>query len=89
MDDVYTSKNHRINNMRHSKYSKEEYLKLLKWEDSDSSLRDNMEKFNFKKTTAFKKKYSCGGYGGTCGMCKNTYSNGKQKRKNTIIFKDQ
>ena len=27
-------------------------------------------KFNFKKTNATKKLYSCGGYGGTCNYCK-------------------
>lgn len=30
--------------------------------------------FNFKKTNARKKKYSCGGYGGKCAGCKATYS---------------
>lgn len=30
--------------------------------------------FNFKKTNARKKKYSCSGYGGKCSQCKSAYN---------------
>lgn len=48
-----------------------------------------MTKFNFKKTTAFKRKYSCGGYGGKCGMCRGgNYGEGKLFSKEIIEYKD-
>lgn len=57
-------------------------------------------RFNFKKTTAHKKKYSCWGYGGKCSMCKsNNHSEDKAYRKvllsdipttlNTLIVKNR
>ena len=39
--------------------------------------------FNFKKTNGHKKKYSCGGYGGKCSMCRPEIK-GKVKSKLTI-----
>ena len=49
-----------------------------------------MEKFNFKKTTAKKRKYSCGGYGGTCGQCKRGWSwgVGKTSRKVSVGYSE-
>lgn len=40
-----------------------------------------MIRFNFKKTTSKKKKYSCGGYGGKCSMCSAVYGEGKSYQK--------
>ncbi len=31
------------------------------------------EKFNFKKTSAHKYQFSCGGYGGKCSTCKQNW----------------
>ena len=40
--------------------------------------------FNFKKTNARKKKFSCGGYGGKCAGCKSTYNEPKLMSKYTV-----
>ena len=85
MDDLYPSKNHRLNNMRHKKYALQKYTRLS--EQFDCSKDDTFCKFNFKKTNGRKKRFSCGGYGGTCPMCKQgAYGGGKQKRKQTIVY---
>ena len=60
------SKLHRVSNMRHSKYNHQANSRFL----SPKSLGNG---FNFKKTNAKKYKYSCGGYGGRCPMCKRCY----------------
>ena len=86
MDDLYPSKLHRVNNMRHKKFALKKYTKIS--EQFDYNEKDQtFDNFNFKKTTANKKRFSCGGYGGTCAMCKRgAYSDGKRKRKQTIIY---
>ena len=89
MDDLYPSKNHRVNNMRHKKYALKKYTQLSQQFDNCQD-DETFNKFNFKKTTACKKRYSCGGYGGTCPMCKRgLYGDGKQKRKQTILYGDK
>ena len=41
-----------------------------------------IKKFNFKKTNGKKMKFSCGGYGGKCGCCKNNgYGEKKTMKK--------
>lgn len=79
------TKHHRSNNWKHTKLEKKKYFHLLKEDSFESDRLENLTNFNFKKTNAFKKRYSCGGYGGTCGMCKRgRYKNGKTQRKMTI-----
>ena len=66
--DLKPSKCHRIANMRHKKYSEQKY-KLIDNQDKSSNHSYN-GKFNFKKTTATKYKYSYDGYSGACGKCR-------------------
>ena len=84
MEDVFTSKLHRVKNMRHKKYARKQYC-LLAEQDSTYN-EDAVNRFNYKKTTANKYKFSCGGYGGTCGMCKRVYGDGKTQRKQKILY---
>lgn len=60
----------RNRNHKHKINQLKQYTQLLKWEDTPKNQLQYLDKFNFKKTTAFKRKYSCHGYGGKCGMCR-------------------
>lgn len=53
-------------------------------------IRDGLlDKFNFKKTNAFKGVWSCSGYGGKCASCKgSSYGLGKKYTKEYYAFGD-
>lgn len=50
---------------------------------------ETLTHFNFKKTTAFKKKYSCHGYGGKCGMCSNNHKDVKKYSKEETLYSER
>lgn len=84
------SKIQRSGNYKHKKNQLKQYTRLLKWEETSKSQLEYLTKFNFKKTTAFKRKYSCHGYGGKCGMCSGSdYGEGKSFFKEDIIYENQ
>ena len=84
------SKSQRNVNYKHKKNELKQYTKLLKWEEASKSQIEYLHKFNFKKTTAFKRRFSCHGYGGKCGMCSNnSYGEGKLFFKEDIIYENQ
>ena len=79
------TKNHRTNNWKHAKREKRIYYQLLKENNADTKRIEDLEHFNFKKTNALKKKYSCGGYGGFCTWCRRMeHKGGKIQRKMVI-----
>lgn len=69
-----------IKNGQHKKFSRQKYIQIdyimgrggptLKNGVFEPYENESFEKFNFKKTTARKYQYSCGGYGGRCSNCK-------------------
>lgn len=72
-------KRHSYNdNLKH----KEKQLKKVKLTSLHECVRDHLlDKFNFKKTTAWKGMWSCSGYGGKCASCKNSYNEPKKFQK--------
>lgn len=63
-------------------------MRLCKWQEMSEKNAKFLNNFNFKKTTAFKRMYSCGGYGGKCSMCSNQAWGKSSVVKETVIYKD-
>jgi hypothetical protein len=81
-----------IKNGQHKKFERKQYILMDQWMNSKSEIIDGKsvvkpnetyEKFNFKKTTAKKYHYSCGGYGGKCSMC--AINNRDEKKFKKIV----
>lgn len=80
-----------IKNGRHKKFQLEKYALIdyeigrfrLTMKDGECKTYESKtyENFNFKKTSARKYQYSCGGYGGKCPSCKHQWGQEKKYRK--------
>lgn len=56
-------------NKHHKAKSMSTYY-LIDLRYNTNSKDETLTRFNFKKTTGHKKKYSCTGYGGKCASCR-------------------